>query len=174
MPAAPPAPARSTACRTRPPARAGRPLGHARRVLVAAVESLAPTAQVLAPTGPSIAATMQSLVRTLRGQDGQASVELVALLPVVGVLALIAWQVLLAGGAIWFGGTAARAAARAEAVGADPMRAARGALPDRYEGGLRVRRERDGGVAVVVVVPTLLGDRSLGSVTTRAHFEAQR
>lgn len=90
------------------------------------------------------------------------------------MLALAVWQVLLAGGAIWFGGTAARAAARAEAVGADPLRAARGALPDRYERGLRVRRERDGEVAVVVAVPTLLGDRSLGSVTTRARFEAQR
>src|SRR5262245_15572521 len=138
------------------------------------VKSLAATAQVVAPAGPSVAAATQSLLRNLRGQEGQASVELVALLPVVGVLALIVWQVLLAGGAIWCGGTAARAAARAEAVGGDPLRAARGALPDRYETGLRVRRERDGGVAVVVAVPTLLGDRSLGSVTTRAHFEAQR
>jgi len=107
-------------------------------------------------------------------EEGQATVELVALLPVVGVLAAVAWQVLLAGGAVWFGGTAARAAARAEAVGGDPLRAARGALPSRYERGLQVRRERDGGVAVVVVVPTLFGDRSIGSVTTRAHFEAQR
>jgi hypothetical protein len=110
----------------------------------------------------------------LRSDDGQATVELVALLPLVGLVGAIVWQVLLAGAAVWFGGTAARAAARAEAVGADPVRAARAALPARYERGLSVRRDRDGGVAVVISVPGVIGARPLGAVTTRAHFEAQR
>jgi hypothetical protein len=129
------------------------------------------------PSSPPVAGSPTLVAvarRAARGEEGQAAVELVALLPLVGVLAALVWQVLLAGAALWFGGTAARAAARAEALGADPVSAARGALPGRYERGLRVRRENDGGVAVVVLVPTVFGDRSLGSVTTRAHFEAQR
>jgi hypothetical protein len=111
---------------------------------------------------------------SLRSDDGQATVELVALLPFVGLVIAILWQVALAGSAIWFAGGAARAAARAEAVGTDPLRAARGVLPGRLEHGLRVHRERDGGIALVVQIPAVLGSGALTSITTRAHFEAQR
>ncbi len=77
-------------------------------------------------------------MRPLHTQEGQASVELVALLPLVGILVALLWQSLLAGEAVWLSGSASRAAARAEAVGADPARAARGVLPTRFERGLRV------------------------------------
>jgi predicted nucleotidyltransferase len=113
---------------------------------------------------------------TRRGADehGQASVELVALLPLVGLLAALLWQALLAGETVWLSGGAARAAARAVAVGVDPIAAARAVLPSRLERGLDVTRESDGGVALVLRVPAALGDGTIASVTTRARFEAQR
>ena len=110
-----------------------------------------------------------------RGSDqrGQASVELVTALPVVALLAAMMWQAAVAGQALWLAGSAARAAARAEAVGADAATAARGALPDRLERGLRVRRRSDGGVQVAVPVPAvMLGDR-LTTVRASARFEPQ-
>lgn len=110
----------------------------------------------------------------LRSCDGQASVELVALLPLVGVLVALLWQALLAGEAVWLSGGAARAAARAAALGEDPARAARGVLPRRFAHGLRVRRATDGEVAVAVAIPSLFGAGALGSTTARARFEAQR
>jgi len=109
-----------------------------------------------------------------RSDDGQASVELVALLPLLGVLAALLWQALLAGEALWLRGTAARAAARAAAVGEDPARAARGVLPARFEAGLRVARAADGSVVVAVPVPLALGDGRLALVRATAGFEAQR
>jgi hypothetical protein len=112
--------------------------------------------------------------RRARGADGQATVELVALLPLVGLLIALLWQVALAGAAIWLGGGAARAAARAEAVGADPLRAARGVLPGRLERGLRVRRGDDGEIALVLTIPAAIGGGALTTITTRARFEAQR
>ncbi|MBB4664488.1 pilus assembly protein [Conexibacter arvalis] len=109
----------------------------------------------------------------LSSDDGQATVELIALLPLLCLLAAALWQITLAGGAVWFANGAARAAARAEAVGGDASAAARGALPARFERGLRVRA-RDGGVALDVAVPALLGGGTLTTVTARARFEAQR
>jgi hypothetical protein len=108
------------------------------------------------------------------GEGGQATVELVALLPLVGLLAALLWQSLLAGETVWLSGGAARAAARAAAVGADPADAARAVLPARLERGLRVRSGRGGAVALVLRVPAALGGGTVASVTTRAHFEAQR
>lgn len=113
-------------------------------------------------------------MRPLRSDDGQATVELVALLPVLGVLAALLWQALLAGETIWLSGGAARAAARAAAIGADPARAARSVLPPRLERGLRVRRREDGAVTVELRIPVVLGSGSLAPVTTQARFEAQR
>ncbi len=110
----------------------------------------------------------------LRHADGQAAVELVALLPLVGLVIALLWQFALAGAAIWFAGGAARAAARAEAIGTDPVRAARGVLPGRLEHGLRIRRAEDGEVALVLAIPAVVGGGVLTTFTTRARFEAQR
>jgi hypothetical protein len=107
------------------------------------------------------------------GQRGQASVELVALLPVLAVVAGLLWQVVVAGQAVWLAGAAARAAARARAVGGDPAAAARGALPPRLERGLRVADAGDEGVRVVVRVPSVLTGGSLAGVTARAAFPGQ-
>lgn len=111
---------------------------------------------------------------SLRTDDGQATVELVALLPLVGLLVALLWQALLAGETVWLSGGAARAAARAVAVGADPADAARGILPARLERGMRVEREPDGVVTIVLRVPAALGTGTIAPVTARARFEAQR
>lgn len=107
-----------------------------------------------------------------RQQRGQASVELVALLPLMAVLALVGWQVVVAGQAVWLAGTAARSGARAQALGADAATAARSALPVRLRRGLRVH-EDDGGVVVLLVVPAVVGGVRLGTVGSRARFPAQ-
>src|SRR5881275_2170782 len=57
-------------------------------------------------------------------ESGQASVEFVALLPLVAVIGFALWQAMVAGEAALLAGSSARAAARAGAVGADPRAAA--------------------------------------------------
>jgi hypothetical protein len=90
------------------------------------------------------------------GERGQATVELVAMLPVVVLLGAVAWQLALAGQTAWLTANAARAAARADIVGRSATRAARSALPRSLERGLEVERVRQGGVRVSVKVPLLL------------------
>jgi hypothetical protein len=107
-----------------------------------------------------------------RGEDGQASVEMAALLPFVVLLGMLLWQAVVAGQALWLSGAAARAAARAAAVGADAEAAARGALPPRLEQGLRVRAIGEG-VRVAVRVPSVLTSGSLTTVESRAAFPSQ-
>jgi hypothetical protein len=87
---------------------------------------------------------------------GQASVELVAVVPLVLLVGLVAWQLLLAGHSLWLAASAARAAARADTVGRSAEAAARSALPDALERELSVERLREGGVRVSVRVPAVL------------------
>ena len=109
-----------------------------------------------------------------RAQDGQASVEFLALLPVLALVALLAWQAAVAGQAVWLAATAAREAARAHALGQDPTAAARRVLPRALRPGLRVARDDDGGVRVRVAVPVVAGGGArLGSVAARARMEPQ-
>jgi hypothetical protein len=92
-----------------------------------------------------------------RGREperGQASVEFLGVLPAALLVALAAWQLALAGQAVWLSGNAARVAARAQAVGRDPESAARSALPSYLRKGLVVRGEH-GRVTVRVGVPLL-------------------
>jgi TadE-like protein len=108
----------------------------------------------------------------VRQETGQASVEMVATLPAVLLVGLLAWQLALAGHAAWACANAARVAARAAAVDRDAERAARSALPRRLERGLRVRELDSGAIDVRVRVPLLL--ESLGSIATvhaRASLE---
>jgi Flp pilus assembly protein TadG len=109
-----------------------------------------------------------------RRSDGQAATELVALLPVLlGLLACV-WQAVLAGHASLAAGTAARAAARAQAIGLDAPAAARAHLPRVLEHGLRVDTHADGAVTVTVRIPTLPGVPDLGRTRATARFEAQQ
>jgi len=108
-------------------------------------------------------------------QNGQAAVELVAVLPVLVALLAGVWQVALLGHASWSAGAAARAAARARAVGLDPRAAARAHLPGEFERGLRVRQaERGGRVTVTVRVPSVIGGGRLARVSATSAFAAQR
>jgi len=85
------------------------------------------------------------------------------------ILALV--QAAFAGYAAWSAGTAARAGARAAAVGGDPVAAVRRAAPI---GGRRATVRRSGDtVRVRLPVPRIL-PWSLGTVGGSAHLEAQR
>ena len=110
-----------------------------------------------------------------RSSSGQASVELVALLPFVVVVAAGLWQAALCGQAVWAGAAAARAGARASAVGADVDRAALRVLPARLRPGARVLvSDSDGAVEIRVPVRVLTGDTVLWMAVHRARFEDQR
>jgi len=107
------------------------------------------------------------------GERGQASVELVGVLPFCVFACALVWQLALAGHAAWAVGSAARAAARAEAVGADPRRAARGALSESLERGVRVAPREGGAVRVTVRIPAVGGLLELGHVSETARFAPQ-
>jgi hypothetical protein len=109
----------------------------------------------------------------LVSQRGQASAEFVALLPLMVLVLAGAWQFVLAGDALWHARVAARAAARAQAVGADPRAAARAHLPSRLERALRVSTADNGDVRVSIRIPAALGALDLGRVSATAHFERQ-
>lgn len=111
--------------------------------------------------------------RRVREQGGQAAVELVAVLPLVALLTMTLWQAVVAGQAAWLSGAAARAAARANAVGSDAAAGARTVLPPRLEEGLKVSTGSDGDVTVTLAVPLVVGAGSLGSLDGRARFEPQ-
>jgi len=108
-----------------------------------------------------------------RGQAGQAGVELVGVLPLVVALCAVVWQLALAGHAAWAVSSAARAAARAHAIGTDPRAAARGALPTGLERRLRVREAGADGVRVAVRIPTVVPALRLGDVSATARFAPQ-
>jgi hypothetical protein len=108
-----------------------------------------------------------------RGERGQATVELIALLPCLAALLAALWQLALFGYAEWAASAAARAAARAHAVGDDPADAARRHVPGSLRHGLRVSAGADGDVSVALHVPRLPGVPSLGRVHASAHFEPQ-
>src|SRR3954454_12583695 len=112
-------------------------------------------------------------MRRVRGEGGQASIELVALLPLLALLIVALWQAALAGGTVWLAGSAARAAARAAALGADPGADARRAVPGAFAHGLTVAREPGGAVRVRLRVPAAVPGLRLGTVTEQASFAAQ-
>ncbi|HWO82192.1 MAG TPA: hypothetical protein VNM38_00180 [Solirubrobacterales bacterium] len=88
------------------------------------------------------------------GEEGTASVELVAAVPFLLLAVLAVAQIALAGQALWSAGVAARAGARAALVGGDASGAARSALPPAMRAGAKVA---DGdGVGVEVAVPRLI------------------
>jgi hypothetical protein len=77
------------------------------------------------------------------------------------------------GQAIWLSGAAARAAARAEALGSDARAAARAALPRALGSHVAVRTRADGSVSVALGVPALVGGARLATVHARARFAPQ-
>jgi len=114
------------------------------------------------------------VLRPPPAERGQATVELVALLPLMAVLAALLWQAVVAGQAVWLAGSAARAAARASALGADASAAARRVLPARLEPGLVVRPvAADKGVRVAIAIPAVVGRGRLTTVSASARLQDQ-
>ena len=110
----------------------------------------------------------------VRAQSGQASVEMVATLPALLLVAVVLVQFALTAEALWLCANAARVAARAAAVGADEERAARSALPRSLEPGLEVDTQAGGAVRVRVRVPLLSRRwRSPLSVAASARLEPE-
>jgi hypothetical protein len=100
-----------------------------------------------------------------RDEEGQASVELVAAVPVLLVVTLVVAQLAMAGYALWSAGAAARTGARAGYVGGNAKAAARRSLPTPLRKGATVR---DGdGVSVRVRAPSLLPGIPAVPVTAR-------
>ena len=104
-----------------------------------------------------------------RGDNGQASVEFVALLPLVGAALVIAAQTVVVGWALWSAGNAARAGARADQVGADAEAAARHALPGSLRSGAVIKDED--GVRVQVRVPALVPGIDLPPVAAASRLD---
>ena len=93
-------------------------------------------------------------MRAIRSERGQAAAELVAIVPIaVAIVALVA-QLAIAGFSLWTAADAARAGARAVAVGGDPEAAARSALPGWLERGAEI--ETSGPVEVRVRAPAVV------------------
>jgi Flp pilus assembly protein TadG len=101
------------------------------------------------------------------GEEGTASVELLAVVPFLLLAVLIAAQLALAGQALWSASVAARAGARAALVGGDADDAARRALPESMRAGAEVGTS--GAVSVRVAVPWLLP--ALPKVTVAARTD---
>lgn len=103
--------------------------------------------------------------------DGQATVELVAVLPILGLVFVLAWQALVAGQTWWLAGAAAREAARASALGADPAVAARHTLGPTSR--FSTKATADGTIRLRLSIPAVVPGLHLGSITTRARMEPQ-
>jgi hypothetical protein len=105
-----------------------------------------------------------------RGADerGQASVELVATIPLVLVVTLIVAQLAVAGYALWSAGAAARAGARAGYVGGDAKAAARRSLPSPLRGDASIRDSDD--VSVRVQAPALVPGIPSVPITAKADL----
>ena len=110
----------------------------------------------------------QSADNTGHGEEGTASVELVAAVPFLLLALAVAAQIALAGQALWSASVAARAGARAALVGDNAKGAARAALPTLLRDGAEVEEEDDGGVAVKVPVPRLLPELPVVKVGARS------
>jgi hypothetical protein len=114
---------------------------------------------------------MTRLARIRSREEGTASVELVAVLPLLGLAILVAVQLALAGQALWSAGVAARAGARAAMVGSDREAVARRALPAVLRDGARVRGDA-GAVSVRVPVPALVPGLPAVSVAASTQLGA--
>src|SRR6185437_12038482 len=109
----------------------------------------------------------KSIAARFAGESGQATIETVGVLPLLLLLLIVLWQIVLVGMTFVFSGHAARAGARAFAVG-DPVRhAALGAVPEVWAGdSTQVTQQQpkstsdpqdiEGSVTVSMCVPVLV------------------
>lgn len=107
----------------------------------------------------------------LSSSRGQASVELVAVVPALIFCVLIAAQLGLAGYSLWSAAAAARAGARAENVGGDGVAAARRALPGILRDGAEV--EAGPPLRTRVRIPSVVPGVPMLSVSAATALEAE-
>ena len=102
-------------------------------------------------------------------ERGQATVELLGVVPVLLALGVVLWQLILVGHTAWMSAHAARAAARADLVGEDPERAARSVAH-----GAEVRSKQESGATrVELAIPFVSGAwRGSARVAARTSLEA--
>lgn len=111
-------------------------------------------------------------------ERGQASVELLAILPALILCVIVAAHVLPSGWALWSAADAARVGARADHVGGEGAEAAREALPAPLRPTSEKRAERqvesgEKGVSVEVDVPGLLPGVDASRVGAAARLEPE-
>jgi len=94
------------------------------------------------------------IVGKARREDGTASVELIAVVPFLLLMVLVAAQIGVVGYAAWSAGVASRAGARAAVVQRDAVVAARRALPPSLRSDAAV--DDSDSVSVRVTVPRLV------------------
>lgn len=117
--------------------------------------------------------------RGIAAERGQSSVEFVALLPILVLVAIAMGQAAVAGYAAWSAAGAARVGARAAALGGDPAPAVRGALPALLLHGRRVQVRGSAGtpgagtVRVRLRVPSIVPGLRFGTVAGRAQLPPQ-
>ncbi|HSK49607.1 MAG TPA: hypothetical protein VK889_03835 [Solirubrobacterales bacterium] len=104
------------------------------------------------------------------GEEGTASVELIAVVPFLLLAVLVAAQIALAGHSLWSASVAARAGARAALVGGDAETAARRALPPALRRGAEVGE--GSGVSVRVGVLPLAPGLARIEVGAESRLEA--
>ena len=86
-------------------------------------------------------------------EQGQATVELLGVVPALLAIGLVVWQLILVGHTAWVSAHAARAAARADLVGEDAAEAAGSVLPRGLGPGVEVETDGAGRARVQVPVP---------------------
>lgn len=97
----------------------------------------------------------RSIVARFAGESGQATIEFAGLLPVLILVLVVLWQMVLVGMTFVFAGDAARAGARALAVGEPVSKAATADLPGAWQGGAQVKPAPTS-VRVALNMPLLL------------------
>jgi hypothetical protein len=129
-------------------------------------------------TGFDPAGTALARIGRGRARDGgQVSVELLGSIPYICVALIAALQLIFAVVTVQSTSTAARAAARTISKGADPVAAARRAVPDWVENKMTVNVSggTDPGVSVTTRIPILFPGLIAGPAVTRsAWFDSER
>ncbi len=105
-----------------------------------------------------------------RREEGQAAVELVAVLPALLLVLLVALQLAVVGYGLWTSANAARAGARAAYVDGQAREAARSAVPVALRRSSRVQ-EGQRTLRVSLEVPSLLPGASRFPVEARARLD---
>lgn len=111
--------------------------------------------------------------RKASAETGTATVEFVGLLPALLLATLIAAQLLLVGFSLWSASISARAGARAAHVGADPLLAARRAIPRPMRDAGEFDR-KGGAVVARVAVPRVLPILPVVRVEARSALGMRR